>query len=120
MKKEKIIVAIISMVAILLILPLIFLKTAEPHEFMGITMILFFAINPIATAVINLMFGKHMKKMWWLPVLFSIIFLLSYWVVLEEIIFDLTIYAVIYLFIGFIAMFISNALYSRRKKWGNL
>ena len=78
MKKEKIIVAIISMVAILLILPLIFLKTAEPHEFMGITMILFFAINPLATAVINLMFGKHMKKMWWLPVLFSIIFLLSY------------------------------------------
>ena len=108
MEKKKIIVAIISMLAILLILPLIFLKTAESHEFMGITMILFFAINPIATAIINLMFGKHMKKMWWLPVLFSIIFLLSYWVVLEEIIFDLTIYAISYFVIGFIFMFISK------------
>jgi len=112
--KKKLIVSFIIMLVILLILPFVFIKTAEPHEFMGIMMLLFFGINPITTAIINSMIGKDIKKIWWMPLLFSIVFLLSYWLVLKEVIFDLMIYAVIYLIIGLIFMFISYLIVKKQ------
>ena len=102
--KKKIFIILTIMLCVLLILPFIFIKISKPHEFMGITMMLFFVVNPLTTAIINLMIGKDINKMWWIPVEFCIIFLLSYWLVLEEIILDLIFYAVIYLVIGIIFM----------------
>ena len=102
--KKKIIITFIIMVAVLFFLPFILVKVAEPQEFMGIMILLFFVVNPITAAVINAMVGKDVRKLWWIPALFAIVFLLSYWIVLEEIIIDLTFYAIIYLIIGLIFM----------------
>ena len=102
--KKKMIITFIIMVAILFLLPFILVKVAEPQEFMGIMILLFFVVNPITAAVVNAMIGKDVRKLWWMPVLFAIVFLLSYWIVLEEIIIDLTFYAIIYLIIGLIFM----------------
>lgn len=102
--KKKIIVSFIIMVVVLFILPFVLVKTAEPHEFMGIMILLFFIVNPMTAAVINSIIGKDVRKLWWMPVLFPIVFLVSYWIVLEEIIMDLMFYAVIYLIIGLIFM----------------
>ena len=113
--KKKIIISFIAMLAVLFILPVIFIKTAEPHEFMGIIMLLFLGVNPIATAIINSMIGKDIRKMWWMPVLFSIVFLLAYWIVLKEIILDLMFYAVSYLIIGLLFMFISMFVAKKTK-----
>ena len=104
------------MLFILLLLPFIVIKTSKEVEFMGIMIILFFIINPIAAAIINSMIGTDVKKMWWLPLLFSIMFLLSYWLILEEIILDLTFYAVIYMIIGIISMITSCILKKKSKK----
>ena len=117
--KKKLIISFITMLVLLLALPFIFIKTAEPHEFMVIMMLLFFVVNPITTAIINSMFGKDIKKMWWMSLLFSVVFLLSYWLVLKEVIFDLMIYAGFYLIIGLIVMFVSSLIVKkqiRRKK----
>ena len=105
--KKKIFIILTIMLYVLLILPFILIKMSKPHEFMGITMMLFFVVNPITTAIINAMIGKNIKKMWWISVLFSIMFLLSYWLILEEIILDLIYYAVIYVVIGIIFMMCS-------------
>ena len=102
--KKKIIISFIIMLIVLLILPFLFIQTAKAHEFMGIIVMLFFVVNPITTAIINSMIGKDIRKMWWMPVLFCIVFLLSYWFVLGEIILDLMFYAVIYLIIGLVFM----------------
>ena len=102
-KKKKFIILTIIL-CVLLILPFILINISKPHEFMGITMMLFFVVNPLTTAIINSMIGKDIKKMWWMPILFCIVFLLSYWLVLEEIILDLIFYAVIYIIIGIIFM----------------
>ena len=102
--KKKMCIILTVMLCILLILPIILINISKPHEFMGITMMLFFVVNPLTTAIINSMIGKDIKKMWWMPILFCIVFLLSYWLVLEEIILDLVFYAVIYIIIGIIFM----------------
>lgn len=102
--KKKIFIILIIMLCVLLILPFILINISKPHEFMGITMMLFFVVNPLTITIINLMIGKDMNKMWWMSILFCIIFLLSYWLVLEEIILDLIFYVVIYIIIGIIFM----------------
>lgn len=114
--KKKIIITFIIMTAVLFIVPFIFVKVAEPHEFMGIMILLFFVVNPITAAVINSMIGKDVNKLWWMPTLFSIVFLLSYWLVLEEIIIDLIFYAVIYLIIGLIFMIASSFVARKFKR----
>jgi len=105
--KKKTIIILTFMLCVLLILPFIPINISEPHEVMGIIMMLFFVVNPLTTAIINLMIGKDIKKMWWMPILFCIVFLLSYWLVLEAFILDLILYAIIYIIIGIIFMIIS-------------
>ena len=101
---KKIAIIVISMIIILAITPLIFIKLAQPHEFMGIMILLFFVVNPITSIFVNSMVGRDIKKLWWTPIMFCIIFLLSYWFILKEIILDLMVYAVIYIIIGIIFM----------------
>ena len=105
--KNKVIVATIIEFFVLLILPLIFVNLSEPHDAMGLFMIFFFVINPIASATTNAFVNKDIKKLWWFPILFALVFLLSYWIVLKEIVLDLTIYAFIYMLIGYFVMAIS-------------
>ena len=113
--KKKIKIISVIMLVILLILPLILINISEPYEFMGIMIILFFVVNPITLLIINLMIGKDVKKIWWIPIFFSIIFLLSYWFVLKEIILDLIVYAIGYLVIGLIFMLVSVFLSKKIK-----
>ena len=77
--KQKIITARVTELVVLLILPFLFVHLANPHDVMGIMMLLFFAVNPIASVGIHSFVGKDIKKLWWLPVLFAFLFLLSYW-----------------------------------------
>ena len=112
---KKLIIITIAAILVLVIIPLIFINLAQPHEFMGIMILLFFIINPILVIFVNLIIGKYMKKLWWIPLMFSIIFLISYWIILEEIIFDLIVYAIMYLIIGLIVMFISFFISKKRK-----
>ena len=106
--KNKLIISLTSMFVILFVLPLIFVNLAQPHEFMGIMIIFFFGVNPLAIVVISALVGKDIKKMWWTPIVFNIIFLLSYWIVLKEVILDLSFYAAIYLVLGMISMIVSK------------
>ncbi len=105
--KNKVIVAIIAEIVVLLILPFVFFNLAKPHEAMGVMMMFFFIINPIASAAIHTFIGKDIKKLCWFPVQFALVFLLSYWLVIEEIVLDLTIYAMVYMLVGVFAMTIS-------------
>jgi len=112
--KKKVISSFVAMLIIFIILPLIFVKISKPYEFMGIMVFLFFVVNPITAAIINSMIGSDVKKMWWMPILLCIIFLLSYWLVLGEIILDLIFYSVFYLIIGIIFMCISLVITNKK------
>ena len=112
--KKKIIINSVIMIIILFILPLILTSFCKPHEFMGIMILLFLIINPITIFIISFIIGKDIKKMWYIPILFSVIFLLSYWLVLWGVILDLLFYAFIYIIIGYISIFISFLLSNKR------
>ena len=105
--KSKVATAVIAELLVLLILPLLLFPLTAPHEAMGMMMLFFFVINPIAAAAFHAFFGKHIKVLWWLPLVFPLVFLLSYWLVLQEIVWDLSIYAAAYLLIGYLAMGLS-------------
>ncbi len=106
--KNKLSITIVSMLVVLFLLPFIFVNLAESQNGMGLMMLFFFVVNPITTICINSMIGKDIKKLWGIPILFSIVFLLSYWLILKEIVLDLIVYAFIYLIIGMIFMVISQ------------
>ena len=106
--KTKLFIILTIMFFVLLMIPLVLINLAKPHEFMGVMIFLFFIINPIATAIINFMIGKDIKKLWWIPILFCVVFLLSYWLMLKEIVLDLLLYAGFYLIIGLLFMSISQ------------
>ena len=114
--KKKMIITFTIMVAVLFILPFILVKIAQPHEVMGVMILLFFGVNPITAAVVNSMIGKDVRKFWWMPGLFASVFLLSYWFVLGEIILDFMFYAVIYLIIGLVFMLGSFLVAKKFKK----
>ena len=102
--KSKLILALTIELVVLPALPLVAVKLSDPLDTMGLMMILFFIVNPAASVTVNLFTGKDVKKLWWIPILFAIVFLSSYWVALEEIVWDLSIYAAIYMLLGFLTM----------------
>ena len=103
----KIIIALASEVIILLILPLISRAVEGIYLSFDTYLILIFAVNPIASAAINLLVGKDIKTLFWFPVMFYVLFALFYQLVLGERGWDLGIY---YLIISIFAMLISYAL----------
>lgn len=105
--KCKLIIITITLLVILFFIPLVLINIVKLHDVMGIMMLLFFVVNIISAMIVNLIVGQDIKKLWWLPILFSLVFLLSYWIVLNEIIIDLMIYAFIYLILGIVFMIIS-------------
>ena len=113
--KNKLFIILTIMLIFLLIIPLILINLAKPHEFMGVMILLFFIVNPIIAAIINFMIGKDIKKLWWIPILFCIMFLLSYWIMLKEIIWDLMFYAAIYFIIELFFMIISIFVTKNKK-----
>lgn len=106
--KNKVIISILTMIIVLLVLPIFIVEYAEARMGMGLIMIFFFLINPIVSIGLSLLVGKDVKKLWWIPVLFSLMFLISYWLVLEQIILELIIYAINYLILGILTIIISK------------
>ena len=108
--KKTISVTVSVMLVILFLLPFTLMKLSEPIDFMGLMMLFFFIVNPIAAVCIHITLGKAIKKLWWLPFLFSLLFLLSYWVILQQIVWDLAIYAGTYLVLGALSMLVSRLI----------
>ena len=105
--KKKIMITIAVMLLVLFLLPFVLIHLSQPPAGMGLMMILFFAVNPVTAAVISSTIGKDITRLWWTPLLFSLVFLFSYWFVLEEIVWDILVYAMIYWIIGSFFMIVS-------------
>ena len=113
---KRILTVISIMLAVLLIAPLAVLNFANPMDGMGLMFLLFFAVNPIASIFVGILSGASVKKLWWTPLLFGVMFLLCWWLALQEIVLDLVVYAVIYLLLGMIAMAVTRVLCGLKAK----
>ena len=102
--KSKIIVSIIFMVICLLVLPAVAIRAVPAEAAMGISFLLFFAVDPFLILVLGITAGTETRRLWWLPVSASIFFPIGFSIAILEPVWDLFIYAAIYLGVGLLAM----------------
>lgn len=81
---------------------------------MAVCFILFFAINPLFSAVCGVFAGKNVKQLWTLPIITAGLFLTGTWLFFEIAEIAFLLYGGCYLIIGIIAMLISYSLHKRK------
>ena len=82
---------------------------------MAICFILFFAINPLYSAVCGAFAGKNIKQLWGLPILTAGLFLAGAWLFFEMGETAFLLYCGCYLVIGIVAMMISVFVNKRKQ-----
>ena len=80
---------------------------------MGVCFILFFAINPVFSAVCGIFAGQSIRRLWVLPVITAVLFLAGVWLFFDWGEPAFLIYAGGYLAIGTAAMLISSFVKSK-------
>ena len=82
---------------------------------MAVCFILFFAINPVFSAVCGIFAGKNIKQLWILPIIMAVLFLAGTWLFFDMSETAFLLYAGCYLIIGVIAMLISAFVYKKKR-----
>lgn len=94
---KKIIPAVAAILLCMLILPLLVLHNVEGRDAMGYLILFFLALNPILAVALGVLAGTDLKALWWLPVGSALVFPPFSWLSLDGVIWELYIYAAIYL-----------------------
>jgi len=102
---KKIIYTVSFMLVILIAQSIIFISS--PLDlFIGLFTLFFYIINFLASVACGIYSGFDIKRMWYIPIIFSVIFLLSYSIIIDADLFGLyIIFAGLYLVTGYVAMF---------------
>ena len=95
--------------------PFLVLTAFSGMDAMGACFILFFAVNPLFSAVCGVFSGMRIRRLWPLPAITAVLFLAGAWLFFEPGETAFLIYALGYLLIGAVAMFIAAlAVYFRK------
>lgn len=116
-KKKRhtpIIILVISIVAFMLLVPVAIVRFAPAGAGMGLMFILFFAIDPIFSIALGVFSGRNIRIYWFIPLLNAIVFLLSMWLIFTIVEISFSVYAIIYLTVGVIAMAVTSLIKDRR------
>lgn len=95
---------------IMLGLPCLAVTFLEDDSGMATCLILLFALNPIYAICAGVYAGKDIKKLWASPILTVLFFLAGTWLFLDIGEKAFLLYALVYLFLGILAMLISMFL----------
>ena len=90
---------------VLTLLPLLAVTFATRSGMM-LTILLFFAVNPVFFVWLGVRSGSCIKKRWFLPALSAVIYVVSSWLIFDAYEPVFLIYAGVYLAIGTVAMLI--------------
>ena len=126
-KIKKSVLWILLSAFIMIALPFLAVKAVSGTASMAISFILFFAVNPVYSALAGFFAGKQVKTFWWNPLLHALLFVCGAWLFFDLGESAFFIYASIYLALGLIAMIITalvikksadkrNAILEARKK----
>lgn len=115
MKYNFILWFIISMV-IMLFLPWFAISFAKDDAGMAVCFILFFAVNPIYSVIMGVFAGKNIKRLWGMPVISAVLFLLGSWIFFSMGERAFVLYAGVYLILGIAAMTISMIIHRKAQR----
>ena len=115
MKKTYIIWLVLSVV-IMFLLPWLAVTFVKGDAGMTASFLMLYVINPLYSIVVGIFAGKNIKKMWSLPIVSAVIFLLGTWAFLDMGELTFLIYALVYLVIGTMAMSVSALIANKTQR----
>ena len=104
---KKLILWIIASAVIMLAFPWVAVTFIKGDGGMAVCFILFFVLNPIYVICAGVYAGKDKKRLWALPILTALFFLAGTWLFFDMGEKAFVLYALVYLFLGVVAMLIS-------------
>ena len=110
MKKLLICLGIFLSAIVLCPLGFVLLSQIGAWEGIGFIFILNLLLYPIAFVGMGIVAGTDIKKLWFVPVAASILYLPAMWLILRSLVIEFTVYAVIYLIIAVVAMLITYSV----------
>lgn len=102
---RKIITLLLSIIIIMVVIPAIAVFTVRSDMGMAVMIILLFTVNPLFSIFLGMFCGADLKKMWYMPLLSALTFLVSSWIIFGFDI-DFSIYAAVYLIAGYFSAFL--------------
>ena len=112
MKKNIILWFAVSAVVMLMV-PWLAVTFVKGDAGMAVCFLLFFAVNPLYSVIIGAFAGKDIRRLWSLPVISAVLFLIGTWVFFDMGETAFILYAAVYLALGIAVMLISMLI---RKK----
>ena len=109
----KVLLWIIAATMIMLGLPWLAKMFADSMGGMLVSMILFYAIDPVFSIVMGACAGQDIKGYWYMPIGNAGLFLLGIWLYMSKDLTQFYSYAVVYLALGLVSMIIS--LFARKR-----
>lgn len=83
---------------------------------MAVCFLLFFAVNPLFSAICGVFAGRNIKQLWILPIVIAGLFLAGVWLFFEMGETAFLLYGGCYLIIGVAAMLINAIIKNRKRK----
>ena len=77
---------------------------------------LYFAVNPIYSVIMGVFAGKNIKRLWGMPVISAVLFLLGSWIFFSMGERAFILYAGVYLILGMAAMTISMIIHRKAQR----
>jgi hypothetical protein len=78
-------------------LPLLLLSLTVGYDAVAVLLLLLLAVNPLFFILLGVQVGFDPPKTWWMPCAAALLFPLCYWMALREVVWNLYLYAVLYL-----------------------
>lgn len=103
----KVLLWIATTALIMLGLPWLAVTFSDNMSGMIVSIILFYAIDPLYVLVMGACAGQNLKGYWYLPLGCAGLFLLGIWLYISKDLSQFYSYAVVYLALGLVSMFIS-------------
>lgn len=100
--------------AIMLLLPWAAVTFVNSNAGMAVTLLLFFVIDPIYAVVAGVFAGRTIRRLWSMPFIVAILFLLGAWIFFGIGERAFAIYAGVYLVIGIVSTFVSARILTKK------
>ena len=114
-KIKKAVLWIVLSAFIMIALPFLAVKLVNSFAGMGVSLLLFFAVNPLYSAISGYFAGKDVKTFWWISIVNVLLYIAGVWIFFDTGETAFFIYASVYLVLGLAAMIITALVKKSRE-----
>ncbi|MBE6630308.1 MAG: hypothetical protein E7624_05600 [Ruminococcaceae bacterium] len=100
---KRIIFSALTVLCTMLLLPLLLLRPADGWDVLGYIIIFFLILYPIQAILLGILAGTNWRLLWGIPVFSALLFPPLFWIAILDVVWELYIYAAIYLGLGALA-----------------